>query len=234
MAQGKSVPNLEAGSLLDADTSALLTIGRSCELQAYEIEHMFYGYSPRGLADQIYNSNVDAWSEVVGTRMKNPAWLNQMHPKFRDRLNQSELAKILFKAENGYFEKKYNLMTELLVLVLKVPVCVTLPCHELCREKQIEWERTGLPFEEFDASKRCKSLESQIAKLRFDIADLDDKIGELDDCLEVMNAWDQSLEKERNSAKDVHALTKSTEALSISRSADDSENVPPQEIAQID
>ena len=52
MAQGKSVPNLEAGSLLDADTSALPTIGRSCELQAYEIEHMFYGYSPRGLADQ--------------------------------------------------------------------------------------------------------------------------------------------------------------------------------------
>ena len=28
----------------------------------------------------VYNSNVDAWSEVVGTRMKNPAWLNQMHP----------------------------------------------------------------------------------------------------------------------------------------------------------
>lgn len=28
----------------------------------------------------VYNSNVDAWSEVVGTRMKNPGWLNQMHP----------------------------------------------------------------------------------------------------------------------------------------------------------
>lgn len=52
MAQRNSAPNLEAGNLLDADTSALLTIGRSCELQAYEIEHMFYGYSPRGLADQ--------------------------------------------------------------------------------------------------------------------------------------------------------------------------------------
>lgn len=38
---------------------------------------------------------------------------------------------------------------------------------------------------------KIESLNSEFSQLRFDIADLDDKIGELDDCLEVMNAWDQ-------------------------------------------
>ena len=119
----------------------------------------------------VYNSNVDAWSEVVGTRMKNPGWLNQMHPvgEFHicgfhifsrnseiPRPSQSERTcqdpvqgrkRILreeVQSDDGkrwFISLRGYCFQELLVLVLKVPVCVTLPCHELCREKQIEWER---------------------------------------------------------------------------------------------
>ncbi|CAJ0590918.1 unnamed protein product [Cylicocyclus nassatus] len=150
-----------------------------------EFEYQYYGFSPAGFTDSIYNSALASWEGAVGEWVKSESSLASIanNKKFREYV----IGMIFHRRE---VKDAFRVFTDrVLKYILRIPRYVTLPEHEPNFELSLSNEVTVTEME-----RNCEVLAKMIVENRFVLNDLTNNLQEANDVNEVLSSLIKKLE----------------------------------------
>lgn len=153
-----------------------------------EFEYQYYGFSPIGFTDSIYNIAVQSWEDAV--KEVSSACLPQVCNE-KKYLNQ--VIRMFFLRNK--VRRAFSTFTERTQkYILRIPRHVTLPEHkdtfELMHSKDPNLKLTD------DLYRECERLEAELVENRFILAELSDQLQQAKDVIEVLNALIDELQRD--------------------------------------
>ncbi|RCN29950.1 hypothetical protein ANCCAN_24284 [Ancylostoma caninum] len=154
-----------------------------------EFEYQYYGFSPAGFTDSVYNIAVDSWEEAVKEVLSSATRLEMIanNKKFL-----SELTGMIFYRKE--VKEAFNTFTErVLKYIFRIPRHVTLPEHEASLELLYSDDPNLKNIAELN--REVKILSDRIVEKRFVLHQLNEEIQEANDVIEVLLALVMEVEK---------------------------------------
>ncbi|KAL6742649.1 hypothetical protein Aduo_015779 [Ancylostoma duodenale] len=154
-----------------------------------EFEYQYYGFSPAGFTDSVYNIAVDSWEEAVKEVVSSDSRLEMIanNKKFL-----SELTGIIFHRQE--VKEAFNTFTErVLKYIFRIPRHVTLPEHEASLDLLYSDDPNLKNIAELN--REVKILFGRVVEKRFALHQLNEDIEDANDVIEVLLALVMELEK---------------------------------------
>uniref|UniRef100_A0A0K0D528 Protein MIS12 homolog n=1 Tax=Angiostrongylus cantonensis TaxID=6313 RepID=A0A0K0D528_ANGCA len=150
-----------------------------------ELEFQYYGFSPFGFVDTVYNDCVQSWVEAV-EEVFSSAPFSEMEDK------QGYLAEVtkMFFHSKGIKEATDILTERILKYVLRIPRHVTLPEHEYTHQLLF----SGEPDVQ-ELNRQNSKLAKCIVEYRTTLKELKERIQEANDAAEVLTTLIEQLER---------------------------------------
>ncbi|EYC06560.1 hypothetical protein Y032_0075g960 [Ancylostoma ceylanicum] len=125
-----------------------------------EFEYQYYGFSPAGFTDSVYNIAVDSWEEAVNEVVSSDSRLEMIanNKKFL-----SELTGMIFYRKE--VKEAFNTFTDrVLKYIFRIPRYVTLPEHEASLDLLLSDDPNLLSTTELN--RQVKDLADRIVEVR--------------------------------------------------------------------
>ncbi|ETN81717.1 hypothetical protein NECAME_08302 [Necator americanus] len=154
-----------------------------------EFECQYYGFSPAGFTDSVYNIAIKSWEEAVKEVVSKEPRLARVA---NNKMFLTELTGMIF--DRKAVRMAFNTFTDrVLKYIFRIPRCVTLPEHMDTFMLMLSDDPNQMDVSDLD--RQCKKLEDCIVEKRFILNDLNEEIREANDVVEVLSTLVMELEK---------------------------------------
>uniref|UniRef100_W6NDU2 Protein MIS-12, isoform b n=1 Tax=Haemonchus contortus TaxID=6289 RepID=W6NDU2_HAECO len=144
-----------------------------------EFEYQYYGFSPVGFTDSVYNIAVQSWQEAVKEVLA-----TSLPQVANDKRFLSAVMAMIFRRKE--VKKAFEVFTDrALKYVFRIPRCVTLPEHQETHELIHTMDSNTMSVDELN--RNCERLAAEVVEKRFTLLDLEQQLQEANDVIEVLS-----------------------------------------------
>ncbi|XGW04531.1 hypothetical protein V3C99_015593 [Haemonchus contortus] len=152
-----------------------------------EFEYQYYGFSPVGFTDSVYNIAVQSWQEAVKEVLA-----TSLPQVANDKRFLSAVMAMIFRRKE--VKKAFEVFTDrALKYVFRIPRCVTLPEHQETHELIHTMDSNTMSVDELN--RNCERLAAEVVEKRFTLLDLEQQLQEANDVIEVLSTVIKQLQQ---------------------------------------